>query len=214
MKRNIFFLTMLILVATFSFAPVMAQACSCPPVEICKSLYCKSSKPPYYVGNKYTWWIQITVTAHTSLSSVVVYDRFGAELTIEGISVGSPDPIEYNFKYMPYERNGVVLINDVPQGNLNKEGVSFDGFHVYWAGKSVKAHFQWTIGSMSSETKTIFVIVSTDTNPAGWQEYTSCGEYYLNSGATVKAIIESTGKQFSAESESLEIYVSCPPCEA
>lgn len=95
-------------------------------------------------------------------------------------------------------------------GQLNKQGVSFDGFWVYWTGKSVKAHFQWDIGEMNcGETKTIFVTVSTDVNPAGWQEYTSCGWYYLNSGATVKAIVESTGEQFSAESGGIEICVAC-----
>ena len=213
MKRNIFLLTLLLLVATLSFAPAMAQAYPCPPVEICKSLYCNSSKPPYYVGEKYYWWIQITVHANEALSNVTVYDRFGAELMIEGISVDTPkpDPYDYDFMYTPYERNGDVNVNGY-SGNLNKEGISFDGFHIYWTGKSVKVHFQWNIGPMSNcETKTIYVIVSTDTNPAGWQEYTSCGWYYLNSGATVKAIVASTGKQFSAESDSIEIEVVCPP---
>ena len=208
MKRNIVLLTLLMLVAVFSFAPVMAQARPCPPLEICKSLWCFSDKEPYYVGNQYTWWIRIDVTAYEDLSSVVVYDRFGAELMIEGISDEDPyDSIEYNLAYDPYEWNGEVLINGVLEGNLNKEGVSFDGFHIFWTGKSVKAHFQWDIGSMGPGTTTIYIIVSTDTNPAGWQEYTSCGDYWLNSGATVKAIVASTGKQFSAESESIPIHV-------
>jgi len=212
-KRNIFMLSLLILVTVISFAPVMAQACSCPPVEISKELFCFSDKPPYYVGNKYTWWMKITVTAHTGLSDVIVYDRLGAELMIEGISDSNPyDPIEYNFTYMPYEWNGEVYVNNVLEGNLNKEGVSFDEFHIYWTGKSVKVHFQWNVGPMSSgQTKAIYVIISTDTNPAGWQEYTSCGWYYLNSGATVKAIDAFTGKQYSAVSDRIEIQVICPP---
>ena len=210
MKRNIVLLTLLMLVAVFSFAPVMAQECSYQPVEICKSLVCFSDKPPYYVGEPYTWWIRINVTANTDLSSVIVYDRFGAELMIEGISVGLAKPVEYNLTYDPYEWNGEVLINGVPSGGyLNKEGVSFDGFHIFWTGKSVKAHFQWNVGPMiGGESKLIWIIVSTDTNPAGWQEYTSCGWYFLNSGATVKAIVASTGKQFSDESDSIQIYVN------
>jgi len=212
-RGKFFLLILLILVAALSFAPVMAEGYLCPPVEICKSLYCMSDKPPYYVGEKYYWWISIEVTAKTDLSSVMVYDRFGAELMIEGISIGTPkyDPYDYDFAYTPYERNGDVYINGALEGNLNKEGVSFDEFHVYWTGKSVKAHFEWSIGAMNSgETRTIYITVSTDTNPHGWQEFTSCGTYYLNSGATVKAIVESTGKQFSAESNGIEIYVCCP----
>ena len=211
MKRIIFPLTLLILASAFSFAPVMAKAC--PLVEIRKGTYCYSDTGPFQVGVKYTWWINITVTANTELSDVIVYDRLGAELMIEGISVGTPKPIEYNLTYNLYEWNGEVLINDVLEGNLNKEGVTFDGFHIYWTGKSVKAHFQWDIGPMSPGTTTIYIIVSTDTNPAGWQEYTSCGDYDLNSGATVKAIVESTGKQFSDSSDGIKIDV-CLPCEA
>ena len=215
MKRNIFLLTLMMLVAAFSFAPVMAKACQ--PVEIKKELYCYSDKPDpvtgyYYVGEHYTWWIKITVTAYQNLSSVTVYDRFGAELMIEGISHAGAFPIEYMFTYMPYGWNGEVSINGALEGQLNKTGVRFGDFYIYWTGKSVKAHFQWNVGPMiEGETKVIYVIVSTDTNPADWQEYTSDGTYWLNSGATVKAILESTGKQFSDESESIPIYVSYPP---
>ena len=226
MKRNIFLLTLLILVAAFSFAPVMAQECS--PVEITKTPYCTtdpgdvmySDNPPYYVGMKYYWWIKITVHANEDLSSVIVYDRLGAELMIEGICVDTPkyDPYDFDFAYTPYERDGGVAVTglDSASGNLDKDGVTFGSepfeFDIYWTGNSVKVHFQWNIGSMSgSETRIIYVVVSTDTNPAGHQEYTSCGWYDLNSGATVKAIVESTGKQFSAESDSIQIYVESPP---
>jgi hypothetical protein len=213
-NRSIFALTLLMLVAAFSFAPVMAQTCL--PVDICKELVCFSDKEPYYVGMKYYWWIRITVHANENVSNVIVYDRLGAELMIEGVSVGLAKPVEYNFTYEDYEWNGVVKINGVPEGYLNKDGVifgDFDEFEIYWTGKSVKAHFQWNVGSMSEcETKAVFLIVSTDHNPADHQEYTSCGWYWLNSGATVKGILDSTGKQFSAESDGIQIYVECPPC--
>jgi len=198
----------------------MAQGCS--PVEIWKEPFCNtdpgntmfSDNGPYEVGEKYFWWINITVRANEDLSSVIVYDRFGAELMIEGISLdwAKYDPYDYDFTYTDYEWNGDVNVNGY-SGKLNKEGVTFDGFTVYWTGKSVKAHFMWEIGPMSSgTTKTIYVTISTDTNPAGKQEYTTCGWYDLNSGATVKAIVASTGKQFSAESDSIQIYVECPTC--
>ena len=231
MRRNVFLLTLMILVAAFSFAPVIAQ--ECPPVRIWKYPYCSnpetdpddiywSKNAPYYTGEKYFWWIAIKVTAYTDLSNVRVYDRFGAELMIEGICVDTPpkeDPYDFKFTYTPYEQDGEVRINGVLEGNLDKDGVTFGSepfeFYIYWTGNSVKAHFQWNIGSMSeTETKIIYVVVSTDTNPAGHQEYTSCGDYWLNSGATLKAIVDSTGKQFSAETDGIQITVECPPCEA
>jgi hypothetical protein len=231
-KRNVFLLTLMMLVAVLSFAPVIAQANSCTPVRIWKYPYCSNpendpddiywSKNPEntFTGEKYYWWIAINVTAYTDLSNVRVYDRLGAELMIEGICIDTPkyEPYDYNFTYAPYELNGAVDVDGV-SGWLNKDGVTFGSepfeFEIYWTGNSVKAHFQWNIGSMSvGQTRTIFLVVSTDTNPAGHQEYTSCGNYWLNSGATLKAIVDSTGKQFSAETNGIQIHVECPPCEA
>jgi len=222
MKRIILMLTILIVTAA-TIAPVMAP-CP-PPVTIFKEPYCWtgagwSDNPPYYVGIKYFWWIEITVTANVELSDVVVYDRLGAELMIEGICEGSPkyDPYDWDFSYSPYERNGDVTVDGVP-GTLNKDdGISFGSepfeFDIHWTGRSVKVHFQWNIGDMNAVTgmsQTIFLVVSTDTNPAGHQEYTSPNCYELNSGATVKAIVDSTGKQFSATAPSIPIGVSWLP---
>jgi len=231
-RRNVFLLTLMVLVATFTFAPVIAQ-CSFTPVRIWKYPYCSNpvndpddiywSKNPEntYTGEKYYWWITINVTAYTGLSNVRVYDRLGAELMIEGICIDTPktDPYDFKFTYTPYERDGNVAVTGLASasGNLDKDGVTFGSepfkFDIYWTGNSVKAHFQWNIGSMSvGQTRTIFLVVSTDTNPAGHQEYTSCGDYDLNSGATLKAIVDSTGKQFSAETDGIQIHVECPPC--
>lgn len=221
MKRSIIMLTLLVAVAAFSIAPVMAP---CPAVSVNKRLICStgegySDNPPYYVGNKYYFWIEIRVDASVDLEDVVVYDRLGAELMIEGIFDNEADkeanrypPWDYNFDfdYAPYERGGEVWINGTPEGYLDKDGVDFDDFTIFWTGNSVKVHFMWDVGDMNAgETRMIWLVVSTDTNPAGHQEYTSCGCYALNSGATVKAIVASTGKQVSAESNSIWIEVFC-----
>jgi hypothetical protein len=161
--------------------------------------------------------MEIRVDAYEDLSSVIVYDRLGAELMIEGIFSTKQeadrygpweDDYDFDFDYVPYERNGEVYVNDVREGYLDKAGVSFDDFTVRWTGNSVKVHFMWDVGSMSAgQTRMIWLVVSTDTNPAGHQEYTSPGCYEMNSGATVKAILASTGKQFSAETPSIRIRV-------
>ena len=228
MKRSILMLTLLIVGAFACFAPVMAP--DNQPVTITKEPYCMgtsgawSDDPPFFVGMKYYWWIKIKVTAHTELTNVRVFDRLGAELMIEGISLTTPkgdprqtsDPFDYILRYRPYGRDGLVFINGRQLGRLNKRGVRFGvpgspfRFFIFWTGKSVKVHFEWIIGPMSEgETQTIFLTVSTDTNPAGHQEYTSCGWYDLNSGATVKAMVG--GTQYSAETPSIPIYVECRP---
>ena len=60
------------------------------------------------------------------------------------------------------------------------------------------------VKSEEQETK-LKIVIGTDTNPAGQQEYTTPGPYYLNSGATVKWIYD--GKQYSASSNKLMITV-------
>ena len=219
MRKSILLLALLAVVAALSIAPAMAP---CPSVEVSKRLVCHtgegySDNPPYYVGMKYFWWIEIKVEAHADLSSVVVFDRLGAELMIEGIiddeatkEANRNPPWDYNFDfdYMPYAKDGEVHINGAMEGYLNKDGVAFDDFNIFWTGNSVKVHFMWDVGAMDAgETAMIWLIVSTDTNPAGHQEYTSPGCYMLNSGATVKAILASTGRQVSAETESIWIHV-------
>jgi len=91
-------------------------------------------------------------------------------------------------------RDGAVKITDaigtiVQTGLVDATGVNFGDFFVYWTGNSCKAHFQWNIGPMDEgDTRTIFLVISTDLNPAGHQEFTSTGITYLNSGATVKVL--------------------------
>jgi len=207
-----------------------------PPVYIEKEAYCLkpnpgppdtfSNNPPYYMGVKYYWWIEINVTANRDLSRycVAVYDRLGAEFMIEGICVdwpkqpanlymypgtedSYPRPFDYTFDYSSDgtyepERHGEVKILDkngdeYETGYVDWRGVRFDGcvacdtdtFHVFWTGRSCKAHFEWTIGPMEKdESKIIYLVVSTDVNPGGHQEFTSPCTHYLNSGATVKVL--------------------------
>jgi hypothetical protein len=211
-----------------------------PPVLIEKEAYCLkptpgppdtfSNNPPYYMGQKYSWWIEINVTAKMDLTNyhVVVYDRLGAEFMIEGICVDWPKqpadlymypgtedyyprPFDYTFDYSSDgtyepERRGEVKILDkdgveVEAGYVNWLGISFDGavagdmdtFSVFWTGRSCKAHFKWTIGTMEeNKSKIIYLVISTDVNPGGHQEFTSPGITYLNSGATVKVLRQRT----------------------
>ena len=76
-------------------------------------------------------------------------------------------------------------------------------------GASEKAHMLWNVGSLApGATATLVVVASTDQNPAGHQEFTSCGVHELNSGATLK-FRDPAGKQHSAETGGISTRVWC-----
>jgi len=173
-----------------------------------------SKNPPYFVGENYYLWLQIRVCADGNVTDVVVYDQLGDEFMIEGVSfvpVERPGPYAYTFNYDVYEFDGGVSVSDgvnVWSGSLDEAGVAFDEFVVYWTGETLEAHIEWNVGSMKEgDVEEVYVTVSTDTNLDGQQEFASPGTYLLNSGANVEGIVESTGRQTVAESNSIEIEV-------
>lgn len=170
--------------------------------------------PVYVTGQKIKFWMKVTITAKADLENVVMYDRLGGELMLDAIAFDSEDDTpDHYFTYHPYTRNGIVKIDGTDAGKLDGNGVVCEdsengNLKVYWTGNSVKAHLQWNVGNMKAgEERRIYLIVSTDKNPAGKQEYTSCGTYTLNSGATVKGRLSTTGEQVSAKSNSIVIKV-------
>ena len=219
-------LVLILVVGFFGFREAMSpsgnhgEGESC--LRICKTAYCAtddgdvrfSKNSPYFVGEKYYFWIRITVSADANVTDVMVYDKLGEELMIEGISfvpIEKPGPYNYTFEYGVYEAGGGVSVTDgtsVWTGSLDETGVAFDGFGVYWTGESLEAHLEWDVGSMDEgESKEVYLTVSTDINPNGQQEFTSPGAHLLNYGASVEGIVESTGKKTSAESNFIEIQV-------
>ncbi|MFX1531573.1 MAG: hypothetical protein ACFFBC_10710 [Promethearchaeota archaeon] len=78
-------------------------------------------------------------------------------------------------------------------------------------GKSEKVFLTWDVGDLlPGETARLIFLVSTDLNPAGKQEYTSPGDYELNSGSTLK-FKDFEDIQLSAVTNS--IYVTVLPLE-
>jgi len=122
-----------------------------------------------YIEIPYEREIRATVEnlwTEEDLEDVLVYDRFGAEFRIDCITI---DCIPYEFDYVEYVPGGEVTVTGLDSsfvsGKLDKNGVTFrpdNCFHVYWTGNSIKAHFEWTIGTLPAETRTIFIGVSTD----------------------------------------------------
>ncbi|MFX1346488.1 MAG: hypothetical protein ACFFAI_15425 [Promethearchaeota archaeon] len=78
-------------------------------------------------------------------------------------------------------------------------------------GKSEKVFLTWDVGDLlPGETARLILLVSTDLNPEGKQEYTSPGDYELNSGSTLK-FKDFEDIQLSAVTNS--IYVTVLPSE-
>lgn len=173
-----------------------------------------SDNPPYFVSEKYYWWIHLTVSANANISDVVAFDELEEVFMIDGVSfvpIEKPGPYNFTFEYSVYESGARVNVVDgasVWTGYLDEAGVTFGNFVVHWTDESSKAHITWNIGSMDKgDVKEIYLTISTDKNPDGLQEFTSPGTYFLDPGATVEGIVESTGKQTRAETNYIEITV-------
>jgi len=77
-------------------------------------------------------------------------------------------------------------------------------------GTTEQVHLTWNIGNLQPrETAKLTILVSTDINPAGKQEYTKPGIYAVNSGATLKFIDPEQNMQLSAVTA--PIYVTVFP---
>jgi uncharacterized repeat protein (TIGR01451 family) len=118
-----------------------------------------------------------------TMEEVVITDRFGGEIEID-----DADP----------EIEGV-----------NEVSITHGTWSYYTKGKSEKVFLTWDIGDLDpGETALLIVLVSTDLNPAGKQEYTSPGFYELNSGATLKFIDSEQDMQLSAYTNSIGVRVT------
>ena len=127
------------------------------------------------------------------VTDVVVTDRFGAELGVNGEPIGegvfdltiiehSRGKAKVDTFDTQYRITWYVTWNDVMQDNLD-ELCPGDGV------------------------QTLTLLVWTKLNPAGHQEYTTPGHYQFNSGPTAKWIDVLTGQQQSIEGASLYIDV-------
>jgi PKD repeat protein len=75
-------------------------------------------------------------------------------------------------------------------------------------GKSEKVFLTWEIGDLQpGDTARLVLLVSTDINPSGKQEYSEPGIYELNSGATLKFIDPEQDMELSACTDSIYVTV-------
>jgi hypothetical protein len=135
------------------------------------------------VDTETSWTLVITVDNPFGfiMEDAVIKDRFGAEIEIDG-----------------YDAN-VWYPDDAGTGQWQYKT----------KGNSDKVFLTWEIGDLAiSGTATLTLEISTDKNPAGYQEYTEAGEdYELNSGATLKFIDPDQDMQLSAYTGSITVDV-------
>jgi len=165
-----------------------------------------------------------------TMKNVTIKDNFGAELEIDEV-ITAPDTnhdgivdifdlSKVGMKYGTWalvdrdEWDPVADINNdghVDMRDLSVVAKSY-GITLWLTGRSEKVHLFWYIGDLEpGETARIIILVSTDLNPAGYQEYTTPGIYEMNSGATLKFIDPEQDMQLSAVTDS--IYVTVLPLE-
>jgi hypothetical protein len=130
-----------------------------------------------------------------TMNDTVITDRFGAEIEID-------EPFPYSITHGTVSNTTTEDKSKGPaKGKPDKR-----------KGTSEKVFLTWEIGDLDpGETARLILLVSTDLNPAGHQEYTSPGIYELNSGATLKFIDPLQDMQLSAVTDS--IYVTVLPEE-
>jgi len=135
------------------------------------------------------WALEIEVTNSFSytMTGVVITDRFGAEIELDDYDPLTPEVID------EYEK-------------------TLGEWFFTTSGKSKKVFLTWEIGDLDpGETARLIILVSTDINPSGQQEYTTPDIYELNSGSTLKFIDPIQDVQLSAYTDS--IYVTVLPAE-
>lgn len=143
------------------------------------------------LDEKWYFTLNITVTnkdTDDAFTDVVVTDNFGGDLELVSTQVDGGTTYDWSGYPLTKKKKD----NSFTQGEVTVE----------WSGKSKKVHLFWNVddGTLSpGETHTLTVVVATDENPKGQQEYTSDGRHCLNSGATIKGIIHD--EQLSATTD-------------
>lgn len=99
-----------------------------------------------------------------------------------------------------------AVVNDVIPGEFNVTSTDPSKGSISITPKGKSSHINWTVGDLAPDESAILLInISTKENPPGKQEFTSCGNYSLNSGATAESDDCGAGPTGSIEVEA--------PCE-
>lgn len=165
-----------------------------------------------------------------TMKNVTIKDNFGAELEIDQVTASPDTNVDgvvdvFDLAKVASNYGTIALVHQDqwdPVADINNDGVvdARDlgvvtlnwGVTLWLTGKTDKVHLFWYIGDLApGETARIIILVSTDLNPAGHQEYTAPGVYEMNSGATLKFIDPEQDMQLSAVTDS--IYVTVLPLE-
>lgn len=144
----------------------------------------------YGVNYTYSGWVNSA--GETGLELNTIYEwwiriQVCASVGIEDVTLADRFGAEFG-----------VCIVDFEGGNSGEEP------EIQTKGNSEKVFLTWNIGDIEEgECATVWLHVWTDHNPAGHQEFTSYGDYYINSGAVAKWYF--CGIKFSAATGQLMV---------
>ncbi len=186
------------------------------------------------VGEVIVWMVEITMSNPHGydMTDVMVRDHFGAELT--GMDGDVIDPfygtVGHGIYWIEHTSGGVTEHHPEDDAPVlfyyrKQDPPEMAQFTIFWyatwgggdphmnqpvqesdlRNKAQGVDNSNVIGP--GESTTLTLIVWTRINPGGHQEYTSSGDYDMNSGPTAWWLDEEGGQQFSSEAPSIPVIV-------
>ncbi len=90
------------------------------------------------------------------------------------------------------------------------ETVTHGDLYNWTRGASEKVFLWWFVGELEEyETAVLELLISTDVNPGGVPAYSTCGNYYLNSGAVLKYYFDCN--RYVDSEPSVQVKIPCEP---
>jgi len=136
---------------------------------------------PYQTFTVLTFTLHIYIKTTGALTNVVLKDIVSAEWAVIGTSA--------------FTGPGVTTSWSIPTPTIGPTG----------NGQMSATLIVWNLGNLAANEYLLVVTIQTRLNPAGKQEFTSPGLYYVNSGATIKYTFE--GVKYSLSTGPVPILI-------
>ena len=153
------------------------------------------------------------VQAGLSLEKTVVCSNGSGTVDLDEIPVGVEVTCEYTITVCAVDGQTIneVVVKDNFSAELEVTGDATGvevGAHRGKKGRGATP-VTWEVGQLTNDECAMIstLVTTTNTNPAGKQRYSSCGDFELNSGPTATGIDEDTGDEVSVEGEPLVVRV-------
>lgn len=167
----------------------------------------------FFVAAFFVVNLPVVVQAGLTLEKTVVCSNGDGNLDLDEIPVGMAVTCTYTITVCSVDGQTVdeIVVKDNFSAELNVTGDATGvevGAHRGKKGRGATP-VTWEVGQLTNDACAMIstLVTTTNTNPAGKQRYTSCGDFELNSGPTATGIDEATGDEVSVEGEPLVVRV-------